>query len=416
MTAPADIYAVASGQPIYGGRTAPSAGNTFDSLSYTDLSGAPTSAQNGLVFVVELHGSSGSNYKQNGRQYRAAVSGSMALPGTSTIDVNNLDFDSHNTFGFSTVYAYDTSVIPSGAMVKIRPIDKWYNDANQWRESAHCGFKLADGKVHLISERRYDAMMSWADANLTQYDHNKRVLCGGSMGAWGTASYGVRRYAMFAALYPDRPRWKHDTGTTTFAVSEYANTSAGGSGFVSTPIASSPLLVAEDGGTSYAAYLDMIAYVSNTANKVRWIGWCLGRNDGYASFQDSIDMVDALRTTKRGFAFAWNNGDHGTGSIMNQITNSYPYGTFRRDQGYPLFTEHSLDQDPKVDLVGGINLGLSFRNVVETASGWSCQVTNILNACTVKVEPISDVFKAAVAKQLVTIPAAGTWVSVSFTA
>jgi hypothetical protein len=57
---------------------------------------------------------------------------------------------------------------------------------------------------------------------------------------------------------------------------------------------------------------------------------------------------------------------------------------------------------------------LSFRNVVETSTGWSCEVTNVLGACTVKVEPISEIFRVGVAKQTITIPAANNWVTVSF--
>ena len=160
----------------------------------------------------------------------------------------------------------------------------------------------------------------------------------------------------------------------------------------------------------------MVAYVSNPANKVRPFFWCIGRQDGFSIFADHIAMVAAMRATGRAFAFYWNNGDHSTGSQMDQILQSYPYGTYQLDKGWPVFTEHSLDQDPSVDLLGGINIGLSFRNVIETANGWSCEVTNVVAGCTVKVKPCSEEFKANVAAKLVTIPAAGNWVSVSFTA
>lgn len=374
MAAPIDNYSVASGLPIYGGKVSPSArpfSNTFATApTYTDLGGTPTSAvDDGKVFVVQLHGSSGSNFQANGRQYRVPVSGAMAIPGASTYSASDLNFDSRSTYGFSLVHAYDAVAVPGGSHVLIRPIDKWFNDAGTLRESAHCGFVHTDGKMHLVSERRYDAMMTWADQNLPQYNHNCRVLAGYSMGGWGTASYGIRRYNMFAALYPDRPRWKHDNSTTNIAVPNFV------SGFVSTAIASSPLLADEDGGGTLADYRDCIAYVSNPTNKVRWIGWCLGRQDGFATMQDSIDMMDALEASGRGYAFYWNNGGHGAGSSPNQITKSYQYGTFRRDQGYPLFTEFSRNQNPRVDIAGGRNINLTFRNVSETASSWSCEVT-----------------------------------------
>jgi hypothetical protein len=62
---------------------------------------------------------------------------------------------------------------------------------------------------------------------------------------------------------------------------------------------------------------------------------------------------------------------------MDKIFASYPYGTFEIGRGYPLFTSFSRDKNPNVDIAGGINIGLSFRNVVESASGWSCEITCI---------------------------------------
>jgi hypothetical protein len=420
-SAPADIYQVASGQSIYGGRAAPVIttpttrpfSGTFATapVATAVLGGDPldpyyASYANGRPFVVELHASSGSNWNANGRQYRVPVSGSLAIPGTSVYSTSDLDYDSRSTFGFSLVYEYDAN---NGSVAALRPIDKWYNDAGTFRESAHCGWVLADGKMHLVSERRYDALVAWAETTFPQFDHNTRVLTGGSMGGWGTASYGPRRYAMFAALYPDRPRWKHGAGANDTVVPDFA------SGFLYPAFDQAPMLSDEDGGGSLAVYRDMIAYVSNPANQVRPILWYLGRNDGFANFQDSIDMVAALRATKRAFCFVWDNGDHGGGAVgMPKIFKSYPFGTYRRDRGYPLFTEHSLDKDPAVDLVGSINEGLTFRNVVETTSGWSCDVTNVNAACTVKVEPISNVYTGNRTAKTVTITAANAWQTIQF--
>lgn len=229
------------------------------------------------------------------------------------------------------------------------------------------------------------------------------------MGAWGTITYGLRRAAEFPAIYPDRPRWRYSSGTSV-SVANWADST------ITYPSTSSPNVATVDGGGSSAARKDGIAFVANAANKVPWVGWCIGRNDGFAPFADQVAAVAALRAAGRGFAFVWNDGNHTTGSILAQITNSYPFGTFELGKGYPLFTNHSGDQDPAVDLVGGINEGLSFRSVVESASAWSCEVTSVLGARTVDVKPISDTFTASVAAQTISIPAANTWVPVTFTA
>jgi hypothetical protein len=227
------------------------------------------------------------------------------------------------------------------------------------------------------------------------------------MGGWGAMTFGVRRPEWFAAIYPDRPRWRYNN-LGQIAVADWPL-------YVdSVPAQNAPNLSAEDGGGSVAVLMDCTTYVANTANKIPWIGWCVGRQDGYTLFQDHVDAVSAMRAAKRGFAFAWNNGNHTTGSILAQILASYPYGLFEIGVGYPLFTNHSDDQDPASDLVGGINVGLTFRNVVEGAEGWACEVTSLLGARTVSVEPISDVFLTSVAPQNVEIPSANTWVPVAF--
>jgi hypothetical protein len=390
---PPDVYAVTTGLPIYGGKAKPVTSNgAFDkvdvALESTDGLPGNTSTK---ILIFSLHGSSGQNIT-NGRQYDATVSGPMA-------------YDIHNVFRFSTVLS-----TVAGCYL-LRPVDWYGSNANGTRkESMWLGFKnMPTGDVALITERRLDALVQWAEINL-QYVAKKTVLTGGSMGGWGTLTFGVSRRNKFAALYPDRPRWKYSAALNNVAVANYNGA------LENAPVATPLNLVAADGGGSYITKLDIIAYVSNTANKIPWIGWCVGRNDGFTNFSDHVAAVAAMRTAKRGFAFAWNDGNHTVGSIQAQIVNSYPWGTFEIGKGYPLFTQHSGDQDPAVDLVGGINLGLSFRNVVETASGWSCEVTSIAGARTVKVEPISDVFITTVAAKLITIPAANTWVPVSFTA
>ena len=128
----------------------------------------------------------------------------------------------------------------------------------------------------------------------------------------------------------------------------------------------------------------------------------------------------ALRSASRGFAFYWNDGDHsvgagsGSGGQLFRITDSYPFGRFELGKGYPIFSNHSLDSDPAVDLVGGINIGLKFRSVTESAGAWSCEVSHISSACTVDVSPYSATYTGDTTPKTVTVTAANAWTSVSF--
>jgi hypothetical protein len=224
-------------------------------------------------------------------------------------------------------------------------------------------------------------------------------------------TFGLRRPHLFAAIYASRPRVRYGFTMGDVSVPDW------NVGFhITYNSTNAPLIEDVDGGGSVMTRMDCVAYAANTANEIPWVGWCVGWNDGFTLRSDHVAMVAAMRSAGRGFAFAWNNGDHGVGDILTQITATYPPGTFKIGQGYPVFSEHSLDGNPATDLVGGINVGLRFRNVTETASGWSCEVTHASSACTVKVKPYSKVFLAATTAQLVTITAPNAWATVSFTA
>ena len=382
-----ESYSCASGGVIVAGRRR----YAFDSVAIASDDGNGPYATAGQNIVISLHGSGGSD-TTTGRQYRAACSGQLA-------------HGDQTQFKFSTLRDYDPLI------TLVRPVDTIGTTTQGIRQTQWMGFidDVPTGML-LFTEHRLDALLVWLEANITNVNHAKRVLGGGSMGGWGTLSYGIRRVNKFAALYPDRPRWRYGY---VIGEIEYQDWATGGHTHT---VASSANVATIDGGGPIFAHHDITSYVANTANDIPWIGWNVGRQDGFVNFSDHVDAVVAMRAAKRGFAFAWNNGNHTAGSIQSEIKQSYPYGTFEIGKGYPLFTNHSGDQDPAVDLVGGINIGLSFRNVVETSSGWSCQVTSVLGARTVTVEPISKVFRAAVTPQNVTIPAANTWVSVSFTA
>lgn len=381
----ADSYSAPSGSVIAGGRYV----NQFDSVALLSDDGNGPYATAGQTLVIDLHGSGGSNLTQ-GRQFQGECHGPMAY---ST--------DTH--FHFATVRNYTLD------QTALRPVDK--GGASGTRESQWMGYSdTPTSAVNLMTERRLEAMLHWAIASVPNLNPLKRVLTGGSMGGWGTLRFGMRRPEKFAAIYPDRPRWRYDATIGEIAVSSW------NSGCSSVPVGSAPNLTTVDGGTSVAAYMDMTTCAANTAHKIPWIGWCVGRQDGYVQFSDHVDAVAAMRAAKRGFAFIWNNGNHSGGPTLTPITDSYPFGLFELGAGYPLFTNHSGDQDPSSDLVGGINIGLSFRNVVESAGAWSCEVTSILGARTVTVEPISDTFSAAVTPQVVTIPSANSWVAVEFSA
>lgn len=310
---------------------------------------------------------------------------------------------------------------PTVPVYKIFPrdmIDGMPNDRNivnttGYGETYWVGTANWNGRAFdLHTERKVDAMMTWLKANTPVASQTRWYATGDSMGGWGGGTYSMRRPQFFGAVFLQTPRWRYHG--TQAALQVHLNDFQQAFPPKVYAYESAPSLPT---GVRIVDHVNCIAYASNPANPMTWVGWTIGRLDDFVLFSEHVAMITAMRAGGRGFAVAWNNGGHGSQpNIDSYIKNSYPPGLFEVGKGYPVFTNHSLDNDPAVDLIGGINLGLSFKDVVETASGWSCLVTNINAACTVTVRPKSTIFTASVTPVTVTIPSAATWVPVSFTA
>jgi hypothetical protein len=107
-------------------------------------------------------------------------------------------------------------------------------------------------------------------------------------------------------------------------------------------------------------------------------------------------MIAALTEARHGFAFAWNDGDHSSGSDARaEIERWYPASKFARNLSYPAFTHSSIDDDPGAgdptagDLVGGVNLGFDWTVERDEAMTWVVAIENELatSAMTVDVTP-----------------------------
>jgi hypothetical protein len=305
--------------------------------------------------------------------------------------------------------AAEKKVIGTETTAQLEPADRvWLTRpgylTNTWMETLWRGYILDNNTTSPAvpyTERRLDAAIAYARA--TKYpwlSATKVTASGGSMGAWGMMTYALRRPQVFAAIFASRPRWR-DINYADWAVG-FARDYHG-----------NPM--ADVAGQTVAQRQDHVTYVTDPANAIPFLVFALGRADGYGKFSDFTDAIAALRATGRGFACYWNAGNHSDPDIVNMTQlGSYQKAMFEIGVGYPVISRSSLDNDPAVDQVGGINLGFSWTNVVETATAWSCDLANALGAVTVTVAPHSSIFPGA-PPQTVTIPA-GQSVHLSFSA
>lgn len=245
--------------------------------------------------------------------------------------------------------------------------------------------------AHPYTEVKLDALYDWIFAQYPQASRTRVVAQGQSMGGWGCTSYALRRPTKFAAIFATMPRWRCISLPDIAAINSNNPTC--------------PLPAPETG--TYQQRMDSVAYVSNPANRLPFISWTIGKADPYSAWQDNLDAVAALKATKRAFVFAWNNGDHSAGMQPEALINAtYDRLTmFELGKDVPVLMNSSRDDLLSADS-GGINLGYKWRVI---AGGW--EITNANGPASVDVLPSSNTNQAS---KHVDIPAANTWVPVTF--
>lgn len=233
-------------------------------------------------------------------------------------------------------------------------------------------------RVYRFTERQLLWIVDWT---IKRYGADpERVTAGGnSSGGVGSWNLGLRHADRFAAAFPIIGRNRRVPAIPLFGKLERDNQA-----------------LMEDGKTLYYDYVDGPKFVAAHPGDLPFVGWSCGRRDGYATWQENIDMVRTLTAGHHGFAFSWNNGGHGEGGqAMGLINKYYPAEKFRRNESYPAFGNSSIDQnmgdgDPaKGDLVGGINLGFRWSEIVDEPERWSVRLSNDLaeKEMTVDVTP-----------------------------
>jgi hypothetical protein len=235
-----------------------------------------------------------------------------------------------------------------------------YSCVPQWADHA-------DPRFYPFTEARLLWTVEWV---VKKYgaDPERITVGGSSSGAVGSMNVGFRHPEVFAAAFPAVGRVRKVPAIS-----------------LDKPLAKGAALFMADGKTAYLDRADGPKFAAEHSGDLPFLGWACGRNDGYATWQEHIDMVKAMTEAKHGFAFAWNNGGHGEGGrAMQSIDKYYPPGKFARDSSYPAFGNSSLDDkmgtgDPKDgDLEGGINLGFDWKEVKDEEQKWSARLSNAL--------------------------------------
>jgi hypothetical protein len=236
----------------------------------------------------------------------------------------------------------------------------------------------AEPRVYPFTENQLTWITRWV---VERYgvDPERVTVGGSSSGGVGSNNVGFRHPELYAAAYPVVGRVRR---VPAVAFEGKFDRAVGA--------------MMADGKTPYYEHVDGPKFAARHHGDLPFLGWACGRNDGYATWQEHIDMVKAMTAAHHGFAFSWNNGGHSEGGrAMGLISKYYPAEKFARNRSYPAFGNSSIDHnmgngDPKDgDLEGGINLGFDWKDIVDEPDRWSVSLSNDLakKEMTVDVTP-----------------------------
>jgi hypothetical protein len=240
------------------------------------------------------------------------------------------------------------------------------------------GAPHGEPRVYPFTENQILWITKWV---VEHYEANPQAVYvgGSSSGGVGSNNVGLRHPEWFAAAYPVVGRVRR---VPAVALEGKFDRAKGALMF--------------DGVTAYHDRVDGPQFVAVHHGDLPFLGWACGRHDGWATWQEHIDMVRAMTAAHHGFAFSWNDGNHSSGGRAKQLIDKYyPAEKFARDRSYPAFGNSSLDDDMgsgdpnEGDPVGGINLGFLWSDVRDEANAWSVKLANDLaeTEMTVDVTP-----------------------------
>jgi len=246
-------------------------------------------------------------------------------------------------------------------------INTWWYGCNDHIYDAEA---VATGVVVNYTEAYLLYLVRWAQ----QYygtDPQKTYIKGTSMGGSGAISVGFHHPDVFATIYSEVPVVAYTRRSSADGRSNLVRLN-GLSGRVCDET------VMSDEGISVMERMNSERIVREYAGDLPFLVLCNGRTDGSIPWVNNPSFYRALNEAKRGFAAYWNNGAHDMWKhVPTDVTDFYTTQAIALGDSYPAFSNFSDSRDAgdgerdDGDLIGWMNRGIYWADVVETENSWS---------------------------------------------
>lgn len=244
----------------------------------------------------------------------------------------------------------------------------WYG----YRADIHQPERNEPPVVPNYSERRLLAMIRWAEQELG-VDPNQVILTGGSMGGSGSVALAMHYPELYAAV-----------GAQVPVVSMTERGGRGGSLSRLTSL-NGPLNDAVTGeGEPLIEHFNGERLASREAIDLPPMFITNGRTDASIPWPNNPPFYRAMQAARQALFVHWNNEGHGDAHRLapDDVKNWWnQLDRFALDRSYPVFTNNSDDKNPgngdptDGDIVGWINRGLDWRDIVDTADEYAITIS-----------------------------------------
>jgi len=246
-------------------------------------------------------------------------------------------------------------------------INTWWYGCN---DHIYDAAAVSNGLVVNYTEAYLLYLVRWAQQHFGT-DPQKTYLVGTSMGGSGAISVGFHHPDVFATIYSQVPVVAYTRRASADGRSNLVRLD-GLSGRVCDET------VMSDEGISVMERMNSERIVRDYAGELPFLVLCHGRTDKSIPWVNNPSFYRALNEAKRGFAAYWDNGAHDMWKyVPADVTEFYSTQALTFSDSYPAFSNFSDNRNAgdgerdDGDLIGWMNRGISWTDVVETVNSWS---------------------------------------------
>ncbi|NLN75839.1 MAG: esterase family protein [Armatimonadetes bacterium] len=239
----------------------------------------------------------------------------------------------------------------------------WYGYANGYPNAG-------SGIVFNYTENMLLNMLQWAKSAFP-IDPDRVSVAGGSMGATGALSFGLRHPDLFAAISATVPQV--NPGLEGIGWSQSQLTHIWGSVQDNLPT---------NDGAGVWDRQNTTAYVADNCCDLPFIKVQNSKNDETLPWFQVPQFYKNLNANRHGFMAAWGQGGHVSSStgLPSEFVNWDIYNKHRRNQSYPAISNSSVNDDPgngdpiNGDSIGQMNAGYDWRIISDTEDKWAADI------------------------------------------